>query len=120
MSTVLKHTFYLTASILFVWFWSMNPSLSLYNLQLTGALTLLYFGLRFISRSSNQKLFDIRSTIILNTICLLLVFSTGGLTSPLFFLLDLLFFVLALIFEPVQAIVTSGLIVVLFLFQNYS
>ncbi|NCP47132.1 hypothetical protein GW844_01945 [bacterium] len=60
------------------------------------------------------------STLILNTICLLLVFSTGGLVSPLFFLLDLLFFAIALLFEPVQAAVASFLIVFIFSSQNYS
>ncbi len=40
--------------------------------------------------------------------------------SPLFFLLDLLLFVLALLFEPRQAAIASLLIVSLLLSQNYS
>jgi len=81
---------------------------------------LLYFGFKFFFRPSNQKALNLPSTIILNTICLLLIFSTGGLTSPLFFLLDLLFFALALLFEPIQAIVASSLIVIIFIVQNYT
>ncbi|KKT88540.1 MAG: hypothetical protein UW88_C0010G0016 [Candidatus Collierbacteria bacterium GW2011_GWD2_45_10] len=81
---------------------------------------MLYFGLKFFSRSVNQKSISFPSTIILNTICLLLVFSTGGITSPLFFLLDLLFFALALLFEPIQAVVASLLIVAIFISQHYS
>ncbi|KKT29984.1 MAG: hypothetical protein UW41_C0004G0009 [Candidatus Collierbacteria bacterium GW2011_GWC2_44_18] len=119
MSSATRHTIYLTLSILIAWFWSSNPSLNIYNLQLTGALTLLYFGFKFFSRPSIQKTINLPSTIILNTICLLLVFSTGGIISPLFFLLDLLFFALALLFEPIQATVASVLIVFIFLTQNY-
>ena len=120
MPIAITHTIYLTVSILLTWLWSSSPSLSLYNLQLTGALSLVYFAFRFFSRSSNQKTTNFPSTIILNTICLLLVFSTGGISSPLFFLLDLLFFALALLFEPIQAAITSFLIVGILLFQNYT
>ncbi len=118
MSKVVTHTLYLTLSIILTWIWSINPTLSSYNLQLTGALTLAYFAFRFSLRSTNQKNFVFLSTIILNTICLLLVFSTGGLTSPLFFLLALLLFALALLFEPVQAAVASVLLVIIFFLQN--
>lgn len=115
-----KHTMFLSISIVLTWLWTSTPSLNLYNLQLTGALTLLYFGFKFFSRPNNQKATNFTSTLILNTICLLLVFSTGGLSSPLFFLLDLLLFVLALLFEPRQATIASFLIVTLLLTQNYS
>ena len=120
MSPINTHTLYIGLSILITWLWSSNPSLNIYNLQLTGVLTLLYFGFKFFFRPSNQKALNLPSTIILNTICLLLIFSTGGLTSPLFFLLDLLFFALALLFEPIQAIVASSLIVIIFIVQNYT
>jgi len=120
MPLAVIHTIYLILSIVLVWLWSSHPTLSLYSLQLTGALTLFYFAFKFLLRSTNRKNADFPSTIILNTICLLLIFSTGGLNSPLFFLLDLLFFALALLFEPVQAAVASLSIVGIFLFQNYT
>lgn len=114
------HTVFLSLSILFSWLWSSQPGLNLYNLQLTGVLTLVYFASKFFSRSSDQKTFNFTSTLILTTICLLLIFSTGGISSPLFFLLNLLFFALALLFEPIQAVIASSLIVSIFLLQNYS
>lgn len=120
MSRVLLHTIYLTLSIILTWLWSSNPVLSAFNLQLTGALTLLYFGFKYFSRTTDQRSLSFPSTIILNTICLLLVFSTGGISSPLFFLLNLLFFALALLFEPVQAAVASALLVGIFIIQNYT
>ncbi len=120
MRFVFSHTIYLTLSIILTWLWTSSPSLSLYNLQLTGALTLVYFAFKFFSRSTDQKAINFPSTIILNTICLLLIYSTGGVISPLFFLLDLLFFALALLFEPIQAAVASFIIVIIFLIQNFS
>ena len=120
MSRVTMHTVFLSLSILFSWLWSSQPGLNLYNLQLTGVLTLVYFASKFFSRSSDQKTFNFTSTLILTTICLLLIFSTGGISSPLFFLLNLLFFALALLFEPIQAVIASSLIVSIFLLQNYS
>ena len=79
-----------------------------------------YFAFKYFSRPTDQKTINFPSTIILNTICLLLVFSTGGISSPLFFLLNLLFFALALLFEPIQAAVASFLIVAILLYQNFS
>lgn len=114
MSKVMAHTLYLALSIVVTWVWSTNQTLSAYNLQLTGALTLSYFAIRFFLRSSDQKKFIFLSTLILSTICLLLVFSTGGLTSPLFVLLNLLLFALALLFEPIQAATASVLLVTIF------
>ena len=102
----------LAISIILTWLWTLTPSLNLYNLQLTGFLTLIYFAFKKHSRFP--------SVLILNIICLLLIFSTGGLSSPLFFLLDLLLIALALLFEPKQAVIASFLIVSLFLIQNFS
>lgn len=102
----------LAISIILTWLWTLTPILNLYNLQLTGILTLVYFAFKKSSRFP--------STMVLNIICLLLIFSTGGLSSPLFFLLDLLLIALALLIEPKQAIIASFLIVSIFLIQNFS
>lgn len=114
----LRHTFFLAISIITVWQWSSTPSLNIYNLQVTGALTLFYFAFKKFSRVSDHKTSDIASTVILTSICLLLIFSTGGVISPLFFLLDFLLITLALLFEPKQAIVAAMLLASLFLWQN--
>jgi hypothetical protein len=119
MGTVfLLHTIYLILSILFTWFWSSNSELSNYNLQLTGVLILVYFVFKIIPRSSNQKTSDFPSTIILNTICLLLIFSSGGINSPLFFVLSFLIFAIALLVEPTQAAISSVLLVSIFAWQG--
>jgi len=114
------HSIYLIVSTLLIWFWATSPILNPYNLQLTGVLVLLYFGLRVFMRPTNQRRMNIITVIILNAVCLLLIFSTGGVLSPLFFLLDFLLFALALIFEPVQAGIISVLLAGLFAWQSRS
>ena len=116
----LIHTLILYLSILAVFFWTSHTQLSAYNLQLTALLTLIYFSLRVIGSASSQHLIKPFSTAILMTITLLLVFSTGSVKSPLFFLLDFLLFALALLTEPFQAGAVSLMLVIIFVFQNYS
>lgn len=118
-SESIRYAIFLIISILVIWFWSMSPSLNIYNLQLTGALTLVYFVSKMFSRPTNRRKSDIVSTVILNSICLLLIFSTGGVVSPLFFLLDFLLITIALLFEPGQAAVASVVLASLFYWQNH-
>jgi len=47
-----------------------------------------------------------------------MIFSTGQLNSPFFFLLDILLFALALFFEPVQAAITSLILTFVFLVSS--
>lgn len=109
----------LAISIMAIWLWSITPALNIYNLQLTGVFMLLYFVTKKFSRTANRKSFDFTSTVILNSICLLLIFSTGGATSSLFFLLDFLLITIALLIEPGQAVVASVLLASLFLWQEW-
>lgn len=118
MLSFLIHTIFLSLSILLTYLWTQNPSLSAYNLQLTALLIIFYFLSRFISKNKS-KVYQLQSTIILTAITLLLIFSTGGLKSPLFFLLDFLLFALALFFEPWQAGTTALILISVFLFGNY-
>lgn len=113
------HTAILIATTLLTWVWTTNLVLSQYSLQLTGALVIAYFAFKFILRSSNQNKLNLPSTLILNIICLLLVFSSGGISSPLFFILLFLVFALALLFEPIQAAIVAFILVSLFVFQSY-
>ena len=113
----LLRTLILTLSIVFVFLWTSSPTLSSFNLQLTGALILLYFASRLIFRSVRRSFFF--ATIILISIVLLLMFSTGGITSPIFFILLFLLFAISLLIAPGQAAVASILLIIIFLWQNY-
>lgn len=116
----LLHSFYLVLAIFLTFIWAKDPFLSRYNLQLTGVLVLLYFVFRFINKTKSSSKTVLPSTIILTVISLLLVFSTGGITSPLFFILSFLLFALALLFEPVQAASASIILIGIFAWNDYA
>lgn len=92
------HAFYLSFTILLVWFWANNPVLNNYNLQLTAFFVISYFLGRFFFAAKNESL--IYDILIFTAILLLILSSTGGLASPLFFLVYFLLFAIALLFDP--------------------
>ncbi|MGB9637315.1 MAG: hypothetical protein ACPLY7_00775 [Microgenomates group bacterium] len=95
--TWLVHSFYLVLTILLIWFWTNNLVLSAYSLQLTGILVVFYFASRFLAKGNKEIILDV---IVFIAILLLVLASTGGLGSPLFFLIYFLLFAVALLFDP--------------------
>lgn len=88
-----------------------------YSLQIIALLVLLYIGGELILNHTNfikyKKEFD---TFFLSTIILSIVFSTGAITSPLFFLLYFLLFGVSLFFVPGTSIFLVVLISVFLMF----
>jgi len=87
--------------LVFVW---QNTPLSSYTVTLLGLLIAFYLivsarkhGSGFLSMGGEGPW----GIFILNTVIFLLIFSTGSITSPLFFLLYFLGFGIAFVFEPV-------------------
>ena len=107
------HTLFLILSLGLTYLWTKNPSLSPFNLQATGLLILFYFVTKFVTgkAKSTQNTLD---AIIFTTITFLIVTTTGGVHSPVFFLLYFLLFALSLLFEPIQSIILSLLLIALF------
>lgn len=108
----------LSATTAFSYFWTRSLTLPYYNLTLIAFLIICYFIIHAISKKGvgfvylYRTLFDV---FILSLITFLLVFSTGGLSSPIFFLLYFLLFGVALLLEPMTAIYLA-VIVSVFLF----
>jgi hypothetical protein len=99
------HTLYLIAAVTLAFYWTKNPTLSQFSLQLTGFLIIIYFFQALVRRKiapdkPNIKYLSITNSIIFTLLVLLLILSTNGLTSPLFFLLYFLLFSLSLFFHP--------------------
>src|SRR3989338_1339351 len=107
------HTFFLFLSLSLTYLWTKNPSISPFNLQATGLLILFYFVTKFVTGKAKgaQNTLD---AIIFTTITFLIVTTTGGVHSPVFFLLYFLLFALSLLFEPIQSIILSLLLIALF------
>src|SRR3989344_4068143 len=98
---LIYQSFLLLLSFGFVFVWQQTP-LSGYTIQILGFLIFLYLIVSF--RKKGSKGFAPRgeswTIFILNTAVLLLIISTGGFTSTLFFLLYFLVFGIAFVFEP--------------------
>lgn len=105
----LNHSLILTVSLIFSFVWTKNETLASYNLQLIALVIIIYFGARFFVK---KTLLDIAA---LSLIIFILVFSTGALSSPLFFLLYFLLFGLSLLFEPASSLFLVLLLTILFL-----
>jgi hypothetical protein len=85
-----------------VFIWEQTP-LSDFTIQILGALVVLYIIIS--ARKKGSGFFTMGGDgpwgiFILNTIILLLIFSTGSISSSLFFLLYFLGFGIAFVFEP--------------------
>ena len=115
MPKFLLHCLFLVASVSLAFFWTSNPALSFYTLQLTALFVLLYFVNQAITRRSKNPFGLVIDATIFTLVVLLLVTSTGGLTSPVFFLIYFLLFGLALLFEPAITVALTLLLVIFFI-----
>jgi len=107
----------LALSFLFIFIWQ-NTSLSSYTVPFLGFFVFIYIllsarrkGLGFLTMGGNGPW----GIFILQTIILLIIFSTGGLSSSLFFLLYFLSFGIAFVFEPAVIFVFVVLTILIFL-----
>jgi len=118
---VIGHTLAILASTLIPWLWFQDPSLSPYTLQLAGVTTILYTATRFFLRQTNRENSEgILSLVFINSLAQLLILTTGKESSPIFSLLYLILFAVALLFEPYQAAIISITTSLLILIPNYS
>ncbi len=110
----LAHTAFLALATLLTYLWVSSPTLSALTLQLVAVLILLYFVAAWALRRHHtikRTTITIDLTILTITI-LLLVTSTGGLTSPLFFCVYFLLFAVALLFETEATLVLTGILII--------
>src|SRR3989339_523117 len=92
----------LTATIAFAYFWTRSLTLPYYSLTLIGFLIICYSIIHFISKK--RQGFDV---FFLSLITFLLVFSTGAINYPVFFLLYFLLFGVALLSKQLVEIQTG-------------
>lgn len=98
----MPYLFLLTAVFL-VYFWVNNPTTSLYTLQLIAVFILLYFLNQMRAKKPNNFI----NALIFTIVILLLVSTTGGLSSPLFFLVYFLLFGVSLLFTPAITLILT-------------
>ncbi|MBU3956826.1 hypothetical protein KKI19_00895 [Patescibacteria group bacterium] len=120
MSNFLLHSAFLIAAVVLVFVWTNTLGLSVYTLQLIALFVLAYFINQFYQRRKKQPFSKINLTldaVVFTMVILLLIASTGGLTSPLFFLIYFLMFGLALLFEPAITFSLALAMVLFFVLQ---
>lgn len=103
----------LIASLLLVFVWQ-NSEFAKYSIQTIGFLIFIYL----IAASRNKWRVSVGGDVgifVLNTVILLLIFQTGGLTSPLFFLLFFILFGIASIMDPRVVFIAVAGWIILFL-----
>jgi len=113
---VLLQSLLLLFSFALVFIWQVSP-LSSYTLPIIGFLIIVYIisSLATTKRGKQISLDGPLGMFILNTIILLFVFSTGGLSSGFFFLLYFVVFALVFVFEPYTIIAFTIGIVLIFI-----
>lgn len=103
-------------SFFLIYVWQISV-LSSYTLYVIGTCLFLYFGLIVVRRIPNVILNSTASIqlLIVNTILFLLVFATGSLSSPLFFLLYFIAFGIAFVLNPIAILCFSAGLILVFL-----
>lgn len=109
---ITMHSLILLTATLLTFLWVSDPTLSPYALQVSAVLLLTLLACKHVLKPVSFKLAE--STIATITI-LLIVGTTGGIRSPLFFLNYLLLFSLSLLLEPIIPIILSGAIMAFYL-----
>lgn len=111
---VLLQSLLLLFSFALVFIWQQTP-LSSYTLPIIGFLVVVFIVSSFATSKGGKQisLGGPLGIFILNTVMLLFVFSTGGLSSGFFFLLYFVVFALVFVFEPYTIIAfTIGIVLV--------
>jgi hypothetical protein len=108
----------LIISVGFAYFWTKNELLLNYSLQFISLLVILYLTIQFLAKKTNISKTNkvIIDVSVLTAVTYLIVFSTGSLFSPLFFLIYFLLFGISLLFEPSSAVALAIISVIFFLF----
>jgi hypothetical protein len=98
---LLTHALVLGVSFGLVALWEQT-GLDVYTIQAVSALVVAYLVITFIRRKKykNDNFGGVSDIFILNTAIFLLIYTTGNIYSPLYFLLYFLGFGITFIFEP--------------------
>lgn len=114
---IFKHSLLLISVVIVIFLWAISPYES-FATQIVATLLALFIT-KHIARDHlttyRESLID---SLILTGLVLVIVTATGGLASPLFFLVYFLLFILSLLLEPTIPLVLSFSLVIYFMFAN--
>lgn len=113
MTKELLHAILLVLSIALMFVFPQTP-LRNYELEIAAVLFIVLFGVRKLSLFSKKtRLFE---SIVFTLIIMGVVNTSGGITSPYFFLIYFLLFALTLLLEPIISIITTVTLMIFYVF----
>jgi len=114
----LTHSLLILFSTLIPFVWTSNSTTFPYTLQLCGGLIIAYIVFKkVLGNVYHENGVDILTVLTANSITQLLILSTGGSKSSLFFLYYFLIFAFSIVCESYQSITISLATVLAFLYQ---
>lgn len=113
----LRHSIYLLATVLLCLIWAISPY-KMFATQIGATLLSLYIIKHMFKEHINGKTETMIDSIVLCGLTLVIVTSTGGLNSPVFFLVYFLLFALSLMTTPTTPLVLSFALIIYFLFST--
>lgn len=121
MSKEIVHALILVFAIVLTFIFP-KTNFAQYDMQISAGLFIILYLIKktFISKNIYSRLTE---SVIFTLLIMGVVNSTGGLSSPFFFLIYFLLFSLALILEPIVSITTTSTLIIFFLLglpQNQS
>lgn len=113
MSKEIIHSVILIVAVVLAFIFP-KTGLGKYDLQISAGLFVFMYLVKrfFLKRSEYSRLIE---SVVFTLICLSVVNSTGGVSSPFFFLTYFLLFSLSLMLEPVISIIVTLTLIVFFL-----
>lgn len=107
----LIHYVLILTIVAFSQFWSNQPTLQFYTLQLIAAALVFSFLTKILRKSLSPVFWGMVSLLFVT----LIVFSTGNLASPFFFLIFFLLFGFAFLFSPATSLFLAATLVLFLL-----
>lgn len=107
----------LLLTVFLIFIWSISP-LSQYSVQLIALLMIVFISKHILRHRVSLKQENFIDSIIFTSLILTIVSVSGGLNSPLFFLVYFLLFVLSIILTPVIPLIVSFALIIFFLFST--
>jgi hypothetical protein len=91
-----------------------KTNLANYDLQITAVLFIILYSVKrfIVAKESYSRLIE---SVVFTLVIMGIINSTGGLTSPFFFLIYFLLFSLSIILEPIISITTTITLIIFFL-----
>lgn len=114
---IVKHSLLLLLVVCLIFLWAVSPYQS-FATQIVATLLAAFITKHLFREHFTTRQESLIDSLILTALVLVIVTATGGLSSPVFFLIYFLLFVLSLLLTPTIPLILSFSLIVYFLFTS--